>query len=70
MQSELLPQGIRMEGFYPGTIQTGLFAKNGLPDKDLTNALKVSTAAKAIQFMVNQDDDVVIMDLGMKHIFN
>ncbi len=70
MQSELLPQGIRMEGFYPGTIQTGLFAKNGLPDKDLTNALKVSTAAKAIQFMVDQDDDVVIMDLGIKHIFN
>ncbi len=70
MQSELLPQGIRVEGFYPGTIQTGLFAKNGLPDKDLTNALKVSTAAKAIKFMVDQDEDVVIMDLGMKHIYN
>lgn len=70
MQSELLPQGIRVEGFYPGTIQTGLFAKNGLPDKDLTNALKVETAAKAIQFMVEQEDDVVIMDLGIKHIYN
>lgn len=70
MQSELLPQGIRMEGFYPGTIQTGLFAKNGLPDKDLTNALKISTAAKAIKFMVEQDDDVVITELGIKHIYN
>lgn len=70
MQSELLPQGIRVEGFYPGTIQTGLFAKNGLPDKDLTNALKISTAAKAIKFMVDQDEEVVIIDLGIKHIYN
>ena len=70
MQSELLPQGIRVEGFYPGTIQTRLFAKNGLPDKDLTNALKINTAAKAIKFMVDQDDDIVITDLGIKHIYN
>lgn len=70
MQSELLPQGIRVEGFYPGTIKTSLFAKNGLPDKDLTNALKISTAAKAIVFMVEQDDDVVITELGIKHINN
>lgn len=70
MQSELLPQGIRMEGFYPGTIQTSLFAKNGLPDKDLTNALKINTAAKAIVFMIEQDDDVVITELGIKHIYN
>lgn len=70
MQSELLPQGIRVEGFYPGTIKTSLFAKNGLPDKDLTNALKISTAAKAIVFMVEQDDDIVITELGIKHIYN
>lgn len=70
MQSELLPQGIRVEGYYPGTIQTSLFAKNGLQDKDLTNALKINTAAKAIKFMVDQDDDVVITDLGIKHIYN
>lgn len=70
MQSELLPQRIRIEGFYPGTIRTNLFAKNGLPDKDLTNALKISTVAKAIKFMVDQDDDVVITDLGIKHIYN
>lgn len=70
MQSELLPQGIRVEGYYPGTIKTKLFAKNGLPDKDLTNALEVNTAAKAIKFMVDQDDNVVIMDLGIKHIYN
>lgn len=70
MQSELLPQGIRMEGFYPGTIKTKLFAKNGLPDKDLTNALRINTAAKAIKFMIDQDDDVVITDLGIKHIYN
>lgn len=70
MQSELLPQGIRIEGFYPGTIRTKLFAKNGLPDKDLTNALKITTAAKAIEFMVNQDDNVVITELGIKHIYN
>lgn len=70
MQSELLPQGIRVEGFYPGTIQTSLFAKNGLPDKDLTNALKINTAAKAVVFMVEQDDDVVITELGIKHIYN
>ncbi len=37
---------------------------------DLTNALKISTAAKAIKFMVDQDDDVVITDLGIKHIYN
>lgn len=70
MQSELLPQGIRVEGFYPGTIQTGLFAKNGLPNKDLTNALKTSTVAKTIKFMVDQEDDVVITELGIKHIYN
>lgn len=70
MQSELLKQGIRVEGFYPGTIRTKLFEKNGLPDKDLTNALKISTAAKAIKFMIDQDDDVVITDLGIKHMYN
>ena len=70
MQSELLPQGIRVEGYYPGTIKTKLFAKNGLPDKDLTNALEINTAAKAIKFMVDQDDNVVIMELGIKHMYN
>jgi len=70
MQSELLPQHIKIEGFYPGTIQTGLFAKNGLPNKDLTNAMPISTVAKAIKFMVDQDDDIVITDLGIKHIYN
>lgn len=30
----------------------------------------VYTAAKAIKFMVDQDDDVVITDLGIKHIYN
>jgi hypothetical protein len=50
-------------------METKLFEKAG-SERDLTDALSVETAAKAIEFIVNQEPGVVIPELGMKDIKN
>lgn len=61
LQLELAPLHIRVAGFYPGAIQTGLFEKAGNP-RDMSKALKVETAASALAQMIQAPDTVLVTD--------
>lgn len=66
LQEEAAAYGVRVTGFYPGTIKTELFAKAGLPLNG--SALTTEQAVKAIEFVLSADDDVLIPEIGMKHL--
>ncbi len=66
LQEEAAEYNVRVTGFYPGTIRTNLFAKAGLALNG--NALTTQQAAKAIEFVLSCDDEVLIPEIGMKHI--
>lgn len=62
-------KGVKVTGFYPGFMQTDLFKKAGR-DYDTSTGLEVEKVAKAIEFIVNCDEDVVIPEMGIKDIEN
>ena len=62
-------RGVKITGFYPGFMQTDLFKKAG-NDYDTSTGLETSKVAKAIEFIVNCDNDVVIPEFGIKDIEN
>ena len=61
--------GVRINGFYPGFTQTDLFKKAGL-DIDTSSGLELDRIVKAIRFMIDIDNDVIITELGVKDIEN
>jgi short-subunit dehydrogenase len=65
LQQETAQYGVRVTGFYPGTVKTDLFAKAGLEMKG--PAMSTDDAVKVIQFVLSLKDDVVIPELGIKH---
>lgn len=62
-------KGVKVTGFYPGFMQTDLFKKAGR-DYDTSTGLEVEKVAKAIEFIVNCDEDVIIPEMGIKDIEN
>lgn len=66
LQDEAYDYNVRVTGFYPGTIRTKLFEKAGLPLNG--KALTTEQAVKAIEFVLDCDDDVLIPEIGMKHL--
>ena len=62
-------KGIKVTGFYPGFMQTDLFKKAG-NDYDTSTGLEVEKVAKAIEFIINCDADVIIPEFGIKDIEN
>ncbi len=69
IQSELAPYGIRVSGIYPGKMNTPMFGKLGIT-KDMSDALEKSEVAKAIAFLVETPNHVMIPEFGIKHINN
>lgn len=67
IQEEASEYGVRVTGFYPGTIKTELFAKAGLQISG--TALTTEQAVKAIEFVLSCDDDVLIPEIGIKATF-
>jgi len=67
IQLELAPYGIRVTGLYPGLIETDMFRKAGI-SKAVENGLQPSDIAKAIEFLLSLGPNVVIPELGIKHI--
>lgn len=65
IEAELASDHIRIMGFYPGKMDTGLFEKQGIK-KDMSDGLDTEIAAKAIKFMVEVGDNVIIPELGIK----
>lgn len=64
LQEEAAEYGVRVTGFYPGTIRTNLFAKAGLQIKG--PAIEVEQAVAAVRFVVESDDSVLIPELDIK----
>ena len=62
-------KGVKVTGFYPGFMQTDLFKKAG-NDYDTSSGLEVFKVAKAIKFIVDADEDVIIPEMGIKDIEN
>lgn len=66
LQEEVAPYGVRVTGFYPGTIATNLFAKHGLEIR--TTALTTAQVVKTLEFVIDTDPTMLIPELGVKHI--
>lgn len=69
IQKDISKKGIKVTGFYPGFMQTDIFKKAG-NDYDTSTGLEVEKVAKAVEFIVNCEDDVIIPEFGIKDIEN
>lgn len=69
IQKDLAKKNIKVTGFYPGFMQTNIFTKAG-NDYDTSTGLETEKVAKAIQFIIDCDEDVMIPEFGIKDIEN
>lgn len=69
IQRVLSKENIKVTGFYPGFMQTDLFKKAG-NDYDTSTGLEVEKVAKAIRFITECDEDVIIPEFGIKDVEN
>lgn len=69
IQKDVSKKGIKVTGFYPGFMQTDLFKKAG-NDYDTSTGLEVEKVAKAVKFIVDCEEDVLIPEFGIKDIEN
>ncbi len=60
MQMELTPFNISVVGFYPGFFHTDIFEKAGDHKTDFSAAMKVEQPAKALAYLVDLDDDLLM----------
>lgn len=67
MQAELKPAKVSVTGFYPGAMDTGLFAKVG-DTKDRTGELSPAVAADALVYLCNVPDDVDVPEYGVQSL--
>jgi NAD(P)-dependent dehydrogenase (short-subunit alcohol dehydrogenase family) len=68
LQLELAPFNISVVGFYPGFIHTNLFGKAEDRKTDFSAAMLVEKPAKALAYLVNVDDDLVINTFEMQSL--
>lgn len=69
IQKDVSKKGVKVTGFYPGFMQTNIFKKAG-NDYDTSTGLEVEKVAKAIEFIIDCDKDVIIPEFGIKDIEN
>lgn len=69
IQKDVSKKGIKVTGFYPGFMQTNIFKKAG-NDYDTSTGLETEKVAKAIEFIISCDEDVMIPEFGIKDIEN
>lgn len=65
LSSEVMEEGIRVTGIYPGKMDTALFGKLKA-QRDMSDSLNPALVAKAIKFVVDQPSEVHIPELGVK----
>jgi len=66
LQQEGAAYGVRVTGFYPGTIKTKLFEKAGIEMKG--PALELQQIVDGINYLISTDDSVLVPEFGIKHI--
>lgn len=69
IQKQVAKNNIKVTGFYPGFMQTNIFKKAG-NDYDTSTGLETKKVAKAIKFIIDCDEDVLIPEFGIKDIEN
>lgn len=69
IQRVLSKENIKVTGFYPGFMQTDLFKKAG-NDYDTSTGLETEKVAKAVKFITECNDDVIIPEFGIKDVEN
>jgi len=68
LQLELAPFNISVVGFYPGFMHTNIFGKAEDARTDFSTAMPVEKPAKALAYLVNVDDDLVINSFEMQSL--
>lgn len=66
LQLELTPFNISVVGFYPGFMHTNIFGKCEDERTDFSTAMPVEKPAKALEYLVNADDDLLINTFEMQ----
>lgn len=64
IQEEAATYGVRVTGFFPGTVRTDLFKKAGLSIKG--PALETAQIVRTIRFVIDSDEDLIIPELGVR----
>lgn len=67
IQKVLSKENIKVTGFYPGFMQTDLFKKAG-NDYDTSTGLQTEKVAKAVRFITECEDEVIVPEFGIKNI--
>lgn len=65
LRMELIPFNISVCGYYPGAMKTDFFEKAGI-SKNNTNHMEIEEAARALEFIVETSDSLIIPELGIK----
>jgi NAD(P)-dependent dehydrogenase (short-subunit alcohol dehydrogenase family) len=68
LQLELSPFNISVVGFYPGFIHTDLFEKAGVHKNNYNMAMPVEKPAKALAYLVDVDNDILINSFEMESL--
>ncbi|MDO8659359.1 MAG: SDR family oxidoreductase [Candidatus Parcubacteria bacterium] len=68
LQLELAPHNISVVGFYPGFIHTDIFKKAGDNRENFKAAMTVDKPAKALEYLVNTSDDLLINSFEMESL--
>ncbi|MCX6752679.1 MAG: SDR family NAD(P)-dependent oxidoreductase [Candidatus Nomurabacteria bacterium] len=68
LQMELAPFGISVVGFYPGFMHTDLFEKAGDHKENFNMAMPVEKPAKALAYLVDVDEDLLINSFEMESL--
>ena len=70
LQIDLAKHGIRVSGLYPGRMKTKLFEAAGIKEEDFSDALESAEVVKAVRFILEVDNHILIPEIGIKHIDN
>lgn len=69
LQPELAKYGIRVTDLRPGLMITNMFNKMNI-DKNMNNGLDTKEVTRVIKFLSDTPKDVIIPEIGIKHIYN
>jgi short-subunit dehydrogenase len=64
VQEEAYEYGVKVTGFYPGTVSTKLFEKAGLGIHGA--ALDTAQIVKTLRFVIESDDNMLFPEIGVK----
>ena len=65
LAEELTGTGVTVTGFYPGSMKTDLFVKAGI-EKDVSKFMELSDVVRAIEFIIETPEELVVSELGIK----